>query len=34
VLARLEAEQGISPAILKAIRDAKATGTAPAGGQP
>ena len=34
VLARLEAEQGISPAILKAIRDAKAPGTAPAGGQP
>lgn len=34
VLARLEAEQGISPTILKAIRDAKATGTAPAGGQP
>ena len=34
VLARLEAEQGISPAILKAIRDAKASGTAPAGGQP
>lgn len=34
VLARLEAEQGISPTILKAIRDAKASGTAPAGGQP
>lgn len=34
VLARLEAEQGISPTILKAIRDAKATGSAPAGGQP
>ncbi|MGL6290503.1 MAG: TRAP transporter substrate-binding protein DctP [Silanimonas sp.] len=34
VLAKLEAEQGISPAVLKAIRDAKAAGAAPAGGQP
>ena len=34
VLARLEAEQGICPTILMAIRDAMATGTAPAGGQP
>lgn len=34
VLARLEAEQSISPSVLKAIRDAKATGAAPAGGQP
>jgi TRAP-type C4-dicarboxylate transport system substrate-binding protein len=34
VVARLEAEQGISPAVLKAIRDAKAAGAAPAGGQP
>ncbi len=34
VLAKLEAEQGISPAVLKAIRDAKAAGAAPAGGRP
>ncbi|GAB3736906.1 DctP family TRAP transporter solute-binding subunit [Silanimonas algicola] len=29
VIARLEAEQGISPAVLEAIRDAKATGGRP-----
>jgi TRAP-type C4-dicarboxylate transport system substrate-binding protein len=36
VLATLEAEQGISPAILKAIRDAQAAApaSAPAGSQP
>lgn len=34
VVAALEAEQGVSPAILKAIRDAKAASPAPAGGQP
>ena len=34
VVATLEAEQGVSPAILKAIRDAKAASPAPAGGQP
>jgi TRAP-type C4-dicarboxylate transport system substrate-binding protein len=34
VLVTLEAEQGISPAILKAIRDAQATAPASAGSQP
>ena len=34
VLARLEAEQGISPAVLNAIREAKAADAAPVGGQP
>jgi len=34
VTAALEAEQGVSPAILKAIRDAKATAPASAGSQP
>jgi len=34
VLATLEAEQGISPAILKAIRDAQAAAPASAGSQP